>query len=231
MIPKIIHYCWFGNKKKPQEVQNYIDNWARIMPDYQIMEWNQENFDVNDFIFTKQAYSEKKYAFVSDYVRLYALLRYGGIYLDTDVEIIKTFDSFLDHKVFFGLEGANHIGTAVIGSEKDNPFIKSFINQYVDKEFILSPGKYNDTPNTHILTGLLKNIGLLFNNKLQLLGEAIYVYPVDYFSARLFETGEYIRSRNTVCIHHFSSSWLPWHTRKRIQMSYILKAIKRRFSR
>ncbi len=230
MIPKIIHYCWFGNKKKPQDVQNYIDDWTKKMPDYQIMEWNEDQFDVDSFIFTKQAYAEKKYAFVSDYVRLHALLTHGGVYLDTDVEVIKSFDAFLEHKVFFGLEGAKHVGTAVIGSESNNPFIQAFINQYADKDFIVSPGLYNDTPNTHILTGLLLDLGLLFNNKLQLLGDSIYVYPVDYFSARLFETGEFIRSKNTICIHHFSSSWLPWHARKRIQMSYMLKAIRRRIS-
>ena len=123
MIPKIIHYCWFGRKKKPQDVINNIRNWQIVMPDYQIKEWNEDNFDLNSMTFTKEAYLVKKYAYVSDVVRLYALMTEGGIYLDTDVRALKPFDSYLHHSSFIGLEATSRLSTAVIGAMKATPWI------------------------------------------------------------------------------------------------------------
>ena len=176
MIPKIIHYCWFGRKKKPQDVINNIRNWQIVMPDYQIKEWNEDNFDLNSMTFTKEAYLVKKYAYVSDVVRLYALMTEGGIYLDTDVRALKPFDSYLHHSSFIGLEATSRLSTAVIGAMKATPWIHSFYTTYQRKHFIASKGRLLLTPNPYILTDFF-NRNNLFENK-----EAVEVYGIICFT-------------------------------------------------
>lgn len=128
MIPKIIHYCWFGRKEKPLSVLKYIETWKRHFPDYDIKEWNENNFDVYQLSFTKEAYFAKKYAFVSDVCRLYALYTEGGIYFDTDIIALKRFpEDILSHKAFAGFEHEIYIGTGIIGSEKNNVIIKQLL--------------------------------------------------------------------------------------------------------
>ena len=136
MIPKIIHYCWFGQKKLPKDIIKYIDSWKKYCPDYKIIEWNEKNFDINTNQWTKQAYESGKYAFVSDYVRLNAMYEYGGIYFDTDIELIKNIDNFLDCKVLLGFEGNDSaIGTGMMGFEKGNNFLKELLEEYKYKKF------------------------------------------------------------------------------------------------
>ena len=122
-IPKIIHYCWFGKKEKPNIVKKCISSWKVILKDYEIIEWNEENFDISSNNFVRQAYENGKFAFVSDYVRVYALYNYGGIYLDTDVEVFKNFDPLLNNESFWGFEEKNFIATSTIGAQKNNKFI------------------------------------------------------------------------------------------------------------
>lgn len=200
MIPKIIHYCWFGGKEKPKEVNDYILTWKRVLPDYQIIEWNESNFDLNFNQYVKEAYDKKKYAFVSDVCRLYALKEMGGVYLDTDVEVLKSFDSFLNKESsFLGEEQKGKLlGTAVIGAEPCCPWICRFIELYDTLFFVKKNGTLDITPNTERLTQFLK--------KSEILGPKIY--PIDFFCAKDYKSGRVTITDNTVCVHHYAESWV-----------------------
>lgn len=207
MIPKLIHYCWFGGKKKSYLTELYINSWKRCMPDYQIIEWNEKNSPIMTNNFAKEAYDAKKYAFVADYVRLYALYNYGGIYLDTDVLALKSFDSFLSNKGFTCFETFNSyiLGTAVIGCEPKNEFIKSFLDYYATRHFV-NDGCYDVMANTFIFRFLLEPYGLVCNNKKQILSNGFVIYPRTYFSAKI--NNKFDISKSTVCIHNFAESWI-----------------------
>lgn len=212
MIPKIIHYCWFGGKDKPKDVIKCIESWKRHMPDYEIVEWNESNFDINFSQFTKEAYSLRKYAFVSDVARLYALVKCGGIYFDTDIEVLKSFDDILDKEYLLGYEQEGKIGTGVIGSAKGLYFIEGFLNTYKYKKFILGDNKYNTIPNPKLLSDYIEQ------NKLKL-----EVYDTDYFCAKSFLTGKITKTENTYCIHHFSGSWLTKWQKFKLWIHHILR--------
>lgn len=218
MIPRIIHYCWFGGKEKPSSVIRYIDNWKKILPDYEFIEWNESNFDIDNYIFAKEAYSVKKYAFVADVARLYALKHFGGIYFDTDVEVVKDFSSFLNQISFVSFEGKGNIGSAVIGAEPNSKFINDCLSYYGDRHFIFETGDYDMTPNTTIFRNILSPYNLRYDNTEQVVDGYLHVYPRTYFSAKLFETGKLEVTENTYCIHNFSMSWIPWY--KRIYMTF-----------
>ncbi len=212
MIPKIIHYCWFGGKRKPEKVQKNIKTWRFHMPDYELKEWNEDNFKIGSACdFVKEAYAAKKWAFVSDYVRLMALYEYGGIYLDTDVEVFKSFDDLLDHHMALCFESKDYIATSTILCEKGNPFIRRFMHWYDRRSFIRKDGslKLNMT-NVRILTKLLKKDGLACNGKEQKVGD-ILILPQKYFSPNNFLNvfGKY-HSVN-YCYHHADASWETDH--------------------
>jgi len=199
MIPKIIHYCWFGLKEKPESILAYIRTWREKLPDYQIIEWNENNFDVHCNTYVSQAYELKKFAFVSDVCRLHALKQMGGIYLDTDVQVLKTFDPFLDCDSFIGEEqNGKLLGTAVIGATKGTAWINDFLSIYASLKFVRTFGSMDITANTERLTKFLKKKQ---NNKPR-------IYPVDYFCAKDYQTGSVVVTHNTVCVHHYSASWV-----------------------
>ncbi|MBO8485018.1 MAG: glycosyl transferase [Bacteroidetes bacterium] len=210
MIPKIIHYCWFGRKQKNELAVKCIASWKEILPDYTLMEWNETNFDYKKLKFTKQAYHIGKYAFVADVARLYALANFGGIYLDTDVEVLKSFDELLYLPAFIGYEHScptrEEIGTAVIGAGKGNSIITEFLNYYDRQVFILDNGEYNTTPNVAIITKLLSQKGISLNNQYYNYNNTLSIFPVDYFSPKNY-TGATLITDRTFCIHHFSASW------------------------
>lgn len=206
MIPKIVHYCWFGRSPKPQSVLNFIQTWKDKMPDYEIKEWNEDVFDVSSYKFTKEAYALKKYAFVSDVARLYALYTIGGIYLDTDIEVVKSFTPLLNNKSFIGWED-NRPGTGVLASVPGANWLKEFLDLYEHLDFINIFGGLNDIPNTYKLCDLLKSYGLKLNHKYDLLKDDIAIYPIDYLCAHNLEENKYLISENTYCIHHYSGSW------------------------
>jgi mannosyltransferase OCH1-like enzyme len=135
MIPKKIHYIWFGRGEKNDRVKHCIESWKKFLPDYEIVEWNEDNFDINFNDFTRKAYEEKKWAYVSDVARLWVLYNEGGIYMDTDVEIYKPLDEFLDNEGFTGFECVPHLSTATIGAEKGNPVIKLILEYYNSIDF------------------------------------------------------------------------------------------------
>lgn len=197
MIPKVIHYCWFGGREKPTEVIERICAWKKILPDYDIVEWNEQNFDINQYPYTQEAYKVGKYAFVSDVCRMKALT-HGGIYLDTDVDVLQSFNAFLHHDSFIGWECKNRLGTAVIGASSDTQWIKDFLTLYKSLRFIKKLGKFDLTPNTSRIT-------TFFN---QYEGVRPSIYPIDVFSAKDYRSGKILVTKNTICIHNFSMSWV-----------------------
>lgn len=206
MIPKIIHYCWFGGKPLPENVIKYIDTWKIKCPNYQIIQWDESNFDLSCNLFVKQAYEHKKWAFVSDYVRLKVLYDYGGIYLDTDVELLKSFDSLLENKAFFCAESNYSICTATIGAEKGSIFIKYLMDYYSKKMFIVN-GKADTTPNSRILYDLLHAKDNYNQEDNIFLEEEYTIYPAEYFSPINCYTLRTEITDNTYSIHWYSGTW------------------------
>lgn len=197
MIPKIIHYCWFGRGRKSPETLRFIQTWRTVLPDYEIIEWNEDNFPYKEWIFCREAYAVKSYAFVADVCRLYALNEMGGIYLDTDVEVLKSFDTYLHLASFVSEEDEKKIGTACIGARKGTVWIKDFLDYYENKHFINWKGRLMSFANTDILKEML--VGK--SDKPQ-------IYPIDFFCGKLYSTGQLVVTENTVCIHHYVASWI-----------------------
>lgn len=218
MIPKIIHYCWFGRNPKPQKVLDYLKRWKEICPGYEIKEWNEDNFDINMMPFTKEAYRVKKYAFVSDVCRLYALQKYGGIYLDTDVRLLKTFDSYLAYHSFIGKEVPFKVGTAVIGAEASCMWLGAFLQTYQNKHFISRRGVLNDLENTAILTKLLNQLYPDYKNELE-------IFDIDIFCGKLYAKKQYVITERTVAVHEFSGTWI----KRKLTIANRIKNIFHRF--
>lgn len=206
-IPKVIHYCWFGRGKKPKLAKKCIKSWKKYLYDYEIIEWNEDNFDINCNQYVKEAYEVKKYAFVSDYVRLYALYNYGGIYMDTDVEVIKSLDEFLIHEAFSGFESPEFIPTGIMACVKGYKLFEEFLNYYNDRRFVKDDGSYDTTTNVVIMTGICEKYGLIKNNKLQTIN-GFTLYPKTYFCPLNCNNKESDFSDKTYTIHHFAGSWI-----------------------
>lgn len=200
LIPKKIHYCWFGRGKKKELIEKCIASWKKILPDYEIIEWNEDNFDINANAYVKQAYEKKKWAFVSDYVRLWAIYHEGGIYLDTDVEVKKRLDPFLKHDFFTGFESFEFPFTATFGAKKGNKIVKRLLDEYDNLQFN-KEGRLQETTNTTYVTNIfIQEYGARCNGKYQELGDGIAIYPSEYFT--LDTDGE-----NNYTTHHFDGSW------------------------
>ena len=207
MIPRTIHYCWFGRGEMPELAKRCIASWHKYMPDWEYKLWNEENFDVNAIPYTEEAYEAKKYAFVSDVVRLWALCNEGGLYLDTDVEVFKSFDDLLEHQAFVGFEGSKHLplGTCVMASEEGGCWVKEQLDYYKDRYFIGADGSYDLTTNVQFISAKMREQGFLQNGQEQDYKD-LHVFPVEYFCPRQ-TTGEYFRTENTYCDHLGMSSW------------------------
>lgn len=203
MIPKIIHYIWFGGKQFPDKVQMCIDSWHKYMPEYEFKLWNEETFDVNSVEFTKQAYANKKWAFVSDYVRMYALNKFGGWYFDTDIEILRSLTPFEDKRMVLGTDHDGAL-TALMGSEQGHPYWKEMLKKYDNMSFLKEDGTFNMIVNNTHLQSVLSNYGFVIENKYQELNEGIFVYPDDYFHVANVELGTIHKTSNSYAIH--------WHT-------------------
>lgn len=203
MIPKIVHYIWFGGKSFPEKVQKCIESWHKYLPDYEFKLWNEETFDVNFVEFTKQAYANKKWAFVSDYVRIYALNKFGGWYLDTDIEILRPLERFEDNRMVLGTDHDGAL-TALMGSEPAHPYWSQILHYYNNMSFVNADGTFNTTVNNTHLQGILESYGYQFKNKYQELKEGIVVFPDDYFHVADVEKGTLHKTENSYAIH--------WHT-------------------
>lgn len=212
MIPKTIHYCWFGRGEKPELAIKCIESWQKFFPDYKIIEWNEDNFDVNMIKYTCEAYSAKKYAFVSDYARFWILYNYGGLYFDTDVEIIRPMDDIIQRGSYMGVEMFNServplvapgLGLAI---EPRNHLYKQILDYYKTLEFITPEGKLNETTIVTYTTNILISHGLEAIPEIQKL-EDVYIYPPDFFNPLDSITGKVRITDNTRSIHWYMNSW------------------------
>ena len=207
MIPKIIHYCWFGGKDKPPLAERCIKSWHKFCPDYEIREWNEQNFDVNSApLYVRQAYEAKRWAFVTDYVRLVALTQVGGIYLDTDVEIVKPLTPFMSHEAFAGFEHIDRVQTGLLACRKQFPLFLEFLRYYDTASFRKEDGSLDTTTNVEILTQLCRQRGMVCNDTFQVI-DGLAIYPKEVFCPVDYDTMKRRKSRKTVTIHWFSGSW------------------------
>ena len=208
MIPKKIHYCWFGGGPKGKKELKCIESWKKFCPDYEIIEWNETNVDLDMMPFVREAYNAKKYAFVSDVVRLWILINNGGLYFDTDVEIIKSFDNLLKYNGFIGFENNNFLNTGQgVGAQKNNPIIKEMFDYYKNLKFINPDGSYNMYGCPKVNTEVLVNHGLQRNGQFQII-DNFAVFPMDYFNPYDDPTGMLNITENTHSIHWYSKSWM-----------------------
>lgn len=211
MIPKKIHYCWFGGNPLPESAKKYIETWKKYCPDYEIIEWNENNFDVTQNQYCKEAYEAKKWAFVSDYARLKVLYDYGGIYMDTDVEVVKPLDDLLQYNWFSGFESEERIPTGTMGASWNSTVIKIFLDDYNDRHFIRNDGGFDLTTNVEVMTKILKEkYKVQLNNTRQIFGDNNLLLPFDYLCCKDLMDGKIYRTGSTYTIHHFDGSWLNW---------------------
>ena len=215
-IPKIIHYVWLGGGQKPKLTKKYIKTWRKYCPGYEIIEWNEHNYNVEKNRYAREAYSAQKWAFVADFIRLDVLDKFGGIYLDTDVEVLKSFDGLLSNPAFLGFEvsapGSGQIfsGTGTLASEKSGELIKYLKAYYApDRSFIQEDGSIDTTTNTRTVTRMIsEKYGVEFDNDLQK-NKDFVIYPSEYFCPKVWSTRKVLLTKNTFTVHHFAASWLP----------------------
>lgn len=220
MIPKKIHYCWFGRGEKTKLAKKCIESWKKFCPDYEIIEWNEDNFDVNFNAYTRMCYEQKKYAFLTDYLRLIIIQKYGGIYFDTDVEVVRSFDPLLTDGAFFGFETDEYVNTGEgFGAEANHPLVQQMLSEY---DQVLD-GKHGTKGCPHLNTEALIKHGLQQNGKIQKIGSAM-IYPADYFNPYDDPTGILSRTENTYSIHWYGKSWLD---KKTIFRSKVMKPVHR----
>lgn len=206
MIQKTIHYCWFGRAEKPKLIEKCIASWHEKCPDYQIIEWNEDNFDINICDYVRDAYKNKKWAFVSDYARFYVLNIHGGIYLDTDVELLKPLDLFLSQS-FLAFENSKSVNSGLImGCEPNNNLCKEMLEQYNNDKFLIN-GELNLKTVCVRVTDILVDNGLELIDKTQEIME-YKIYDTSYFNPYDMDTGKIILSENTVSIHHYAATWV-----------------------
>lgn len=220
-IPKIIHLIWFGNNPYPLIVQKCMDSWKKYCNEYEIKLWNENTFDIDSNTFVKEAYKAKKWAFVSDYVRLYALYHYGGVYIDSDVEILQSFEELLeDEHVVTGYSAKCWLTTGFIAAEKGNKWIKMLIEYYTGRHFVLPDGTYDMKPNNAIITELSKSKAAFKVGDSLISYGNVRLYPRIFFhpyQKQIFEFNEEniknidrffnIDEKNTYCVHYSMGSW------------------------
>lgn len=207
MIPKIIHYCWFGKGPKSKMMQKCIDSWTKFCPDFEIIEWNEDNIDISDCIYAQEALENNKWAFLSDYIRYKVIYEHGGIYLDTDVELIKSLDPLLDNSCYFGFEDDSQIASGLgFGAEPGHIAIKEICDEYQSMKLILEDGSVNRDIVTVVTTRVLLRYGLKQQNTLQQLSN-ITIYPTEYFAPKNYNSFKAIITENTYSIHQYAASW------------------------
>ena len=213
MIPKIIHYCWFGHNPLPKSALKSIESWKKFFPDYEIKEWNEENFDVNSILYTRHAYEAGKYAFVSDYARFWILYNYGGLYFDTDVEVIKAMDDIVGRGPFMGIELPARDGIVPIvnpglgmGATPGLDMYKILLEKYDSLSFRLKDGSINPKAIVAHTTEILLELGLQVSDSLQCVS-GIWIYPHDFFNPLDSLTGRLFITNNTRSIHWYMNSW------------------------
>lgn len=213
-IPKIIHYCWFGNSELPDTVKKCIDSWIRFCPDYKIMLCNEQNYDVNKIPYMRDAYKNQKWAFVSDYARLDVVFHYGGFYLDTDVELIRSLDDLKEYDIFLAIERDCNIASGLgFGAVAKNSTIKTLMELYKDISFVNSDGTLNLKACTAYVTKWFEERGYEKKDQMQRVGETV-ILPSEYFCPLDYKTGKMFLTTNTYGIHWYNESWLSENDRK-----------------
>ena len=208
LIPKTIHYCWFSRKPIPEYLLRCIDSWHQYCPDYEIIQWNEDNYDINKYLYSKQAYREKKWGFVPDVIRLDLLYNYGGIYLDTDVELIKSIEELRYQGAFMGVEKWGNINMGGgSGAIPHHPVIKKMLDYRMEVRFLLEDGSYNEMTCGYYETKPLMELGMKPNNTIQNIGD-VTIYSSDFFHPFDYMSGETDITDNTFSIHHFNGDWL-----------------------
>lgn len=221
MIPKIIHYCWFGRNPLPEDVKTYIEGWKKHCPDYEIIEWNEDNFDINSNAYVKEAYESRKWAFVTDYVRLYALYNQGGIYMDTDVEVLKPLDRFLNEEAFSGFENEKAVPTGILASVPKQQAIGDLLHEYDNRHFLNEQGEMDMTTNVVTISNYFIKNGMRMDNTKQTVN-GFTMYPCEYFCPKNSRTLKIEVTKNTYTIHHFAGTWVAEKTNFRLKIKKLL---------
>lgn len=200
MIPKIIHYVWVGSDPKTKVINECIATWHQKLPDYQIIEWNEDNFDMHENHYIEQAYAAKKWAFVSDYIRARVIYEQGGIYLDTDVRVLSSLDSLLKNRAFIGFENDDYLSAAIFGAEKGHPFIKEILDYYRNLDFTFDQNNQMAGVNSLSVTDIVRDkFGLKLGNQEQVLKDGLHIYPDGILCNP---------SKHSKTIHLFTGSWM-----------------------
>lgn len=207
MIPKTIHYIWFGGAPLSKLARRCIDSWKRHCPDYEIVRWDETTFDISENMYCQEACQVGKWAFASDYARLKVLFEHGGIYMDTDVEVLRSLDDFLTDQAFSGFESSSSVQTGIMGAEAGNPFVRDLLARYKTRHFILEDGSLDLTTNVTEITSESVRRGLELNNTYQVV-DGFAFYPSDWFCPKDWRTKELKITANTHAIHHFDGSWV-----------------------
>ena len=224
MIPKIIHYCWLSGEEYPQDIKNNIASWKALLPDYEFMLWDTNRFDISTNIWTQQAFEKNKFAFAADFIRLHAVYTYGGIYMDTDVEVLKSFNDLLHLPYFVGSQYDNFIEPAIFGSEKKSSWILNCLQYYNERPFIKENGTYDTLDLPKVMKSHMegiRNIIIMKDSQVQkaesllINKDCLYLFPSEYFSPKNYESGKVSSTKNTYTIHHYNSAWLPFFSRFR----------------
>ena len=227
MIPKIIHYCWFGQAPLPQAAKRCIASWHKYFPEYEIKEWNEDNFNINMVPFIREAYSLKKFAYVSDYARLWILYNHGGIYFDTDVEVIRPLDEIVAKGPFMGIEKCTKANLSEVqvaiglgfASLKGDTIIKEIMNFYETHHYIYPDGHIEQIPIVPITTDILKSHGFDGCNRLQVVGNYT-IYPWEYFCPIEFLSSKLEITSNTRTIHHYTATWMSWTDKLKMRKGF-----------
>lgn len=207
MIPKIIHYCWFGRNPLPELARKCIESWKKYCPDFRIIEWNEDNFDINMNDYVREAAAAKKWAFVSDVARLYALVKIGGFYMDTDVEVLRPLDIFCKYDALSGFESPPQIPTGLMACRAGHELFVELLAEYNNIHFIKTDGSFDEITNVERITSRCLEYGLILNNQKQTI-RGFTLMPSDYFCPKNHLTGRISLTKNTYTIHHFNASWL-----------------------
>lgn len=225
MIPKKIHYCWFGRGPKPKLALKCIDSWRKYCPDYEIIEWNEDNFDVNKSPYSKWCYENKKWAFLSDYARLVIVNEHGGFYFDTDVEIIRNLNDLLSYDAVYGFENDEYVATGLGFASVVNHYILNTMIMLYDNQEVDANGDYPPCSCPVFNTKAIEQFGLVRNGKMQMLGNTA-VFPIEYFNPFENSTGRLRKTKNTYSVHWYAKSWISKHE---VFRSKILRPIHRLF--
>lgn len=226
-IPKKIHYCWLGGKEKSKDIGRCLASWKKTMPDYEIIEWNEKTFpfDKVNCRYVEEAIRRKKWAFVTDYMRLYVLYSEGGIYLDTDVELLKSLKDFAANDSFIGIESAYTLCTAVIGAKSGQKWIKELLELYEERSFYKENGQIDSTPNSQYIFNFFSEKENLQNlNEIKCLSNGLYIYPREFFSPLNYLTMKKNVTPNTYAIHYYNGTW---KTEREKRKDYIQSIITR----